>query len=76
MKPLDLLIKRCPLTVFQFIEGDFEDYLFKLQDPQVFCNEMCHFLSVCSVCSSALRFSVFQQWVGEVEINALAVIYK
>ncbi|KAM8898513.1 LOW QUALITY PROTEIN: OTU domain-containing protein 4 [Spinachia spinachia] len=33
-----------------FIEGDFEDYLFKLQDPQ--------------------------QWVGEVEINALAVIYK
>ncbi|XP_074518247.1 OTU domain-containing protein 4 [Halichoeres trimaculatus] len=33
-----------------FIEGDFEEYLFKLQDPQ--------------------------QWVGEVEINALAVIYK
>uniref|UniRef100_A0AAQ4QJT5 ubiquitinyl hydrolase 1 n=1 Tax=Gasterosteus aculeatus aculeatus TaxID=481459 RepID=A0AAQ4QJT5_GASAC len=33
-----------------FIEGDFEDYLLKLQDPQ--------------------------QWVGEVEINALAVIYK
>ncbi|XP_034413606.1 OTU domain-containing protein 4 [Cyclopterus lumpus] len=33
-----------------FIEGDFEDYLFKLQDPQ--------------------------QWVGEVEINALSVIYK
>ncbi|XP_049423571.1 OTU domain-containing protein 4 [Epinephelus fuscoguttatus] len=33
-----------------FIEGDFEDYLFKLQDPQ--------------------------QWVGEVEINALAVMYK
>ncbi|XP_062414626.1 OTU domain-containing protein 4 isoform X2 [Pungitius pungitius] len=32
-----------------FIEGDFEDYLFKLRDPQ---------------------------WVGEVEINALAVIYK
>ncbi|KAF0028988.1 hypothetical protein F2P81_018093 [Scophthalmus maximus] len=33
-----------------FIEGDFEDYLWKLQDPQ--------------------------QWVGEVEINALAVMYK
>ncbi|XP_074480416.1 OTU domain-containing protein 4 [Sebastes fasciatus] len=33
-----------------FIEGDFEEYLFKLQDPQ--------------------------QWVGEVEINALAVMYK
>ncbi|XP_070786275.1 OTU domain-containing protein 4 [Enoplosus armatus] len=33
-----------------FIEGDFEDYLYKLQDPQ--------------------------QWVGEVEINALAVMYK
>uniref|UniRef100_A0A673ABU0 ubiquitinyl hydrolase 1 n=1 Tax=Sphaeramia orbicularis TaxID=375764 RepID=A0A673ABU0_9TELE len=33
-----------------FIEGDFEDYLCKLQDPQ--------------------------QWVGEVEINALAVMYK
>ncbi|XP_062301248.1 OTU domain-containing protein 4 [Scomber scombrus] len=33
-----------------FIEGDFEDYLLKLQDPQ--------------------------QWVGEVEINALAVMYK
>ncbi|KAM7366578.1 hypothetical protein PAMP_016010 [Pampus punctatissimus] len=36
--------------VLQFIEGEFEDYLFKLQDPQ--------------------------QWVGEVEINALAVMYK
>uniref|UniRef100_UPI0037E9478D OTU domain-containing protein 4 n=1 Tax=Semicossyphus pulcher TaxID=241346 RepID=UPI0037E9478D len=33
-----------------FIEGDFEEYLFKLQDPQ--------------------------QWVGEVEISALAVMYK
>ncbi|XP_026200230.1 OTU domain-containing protein 4 [Anabas testudineus] len=33
-----------------FVEGDFEDYLCKLQDPQ--------------------------QWVGEVEINALAVMYK
>ncbi|XP_072231976.1 OTU domain-containing protein 4 [Leuresthes tenuis] len=33
-----------------FIEGDFSEYLCKLQDPQ--------------------------QWVGEVEINALAVIYK
>ncbi|KAK1889940.1 OTU domain containing protein 4 [Dissostichus eleginoides] len=33
-----------------FIEGDFEEYLSKLQDPQ--------------------------QWVGEVEINALAVMYK
>uniref|UniRef100_A0A3P8T7T4 ubiquitinyl hydrolase 1 n=1 Tax=Amphiprion percula TaxID=161767 RepID=A0A3P8T7T4_AMPPE len=33
-----------------FIEGDFEEYLYKLQDPQ--------------------------QWVGEVEINALAVMYK
>ncbi|XP_027143343.1 OTU domain-containing protein 4 [Larimichthys crocea] len=33
-----------------FIEGDFVDYLDKLQDPQ--------------------------QWVGEVEINALAVMYK
>ncbi|XP_067379699.1 OTU domain-containing protein 4 isoform X2 [Channa argus] len=33
-----------------FVEGDFEHYLYKLQDPQ--------------------------QWVGEVEINALAVIYK
>ncbi|KAM4713864.1 LOW QUALITY PROTEIN: OTU domain-containing protein 4 [Anableps anableps] len=33
-----------------FIEGDFEEYLCKLQDPQ--------------------------QWVGEVEINALAVMYK
>ncbi|XP_030018671.1 OTU domain-containing protein 4-like [Sphaeramia orbicularis] len=33
-----------------FIEGDFEDYLCKLQDQQ--------------------------QWVGEVEINALAVMYK
>ncbi|XP_070710476.1 OTU domain-containing protein 4 [Pempheris klunzingeri] len=33
-----------------FIEGNFEDYLRKLQDPQ--------------------------QWVGEVEINALAVMYK
>ncbi|XP_060922618.1 OTU domain-containing protein 4 [Limanda limanda] len=33
-----------------FIEGDFEQYLCKLQDPQ--------------------------QWVGEVEINALAAIYK
>ncbi|TNN25721.1 OTU domain-containing protein 4 [Liparis tanakae] len=33
-----------------FIEGDFEEYVFKLQDPQ--------------------------QWVGEVEINALAVMYK
>ncbi|KAM4564363.1 OTU domain-containing protein 4 isoform 3-T4 [Fundulus diaphanus] len=33
-----------------FIEGDFEEYLGKLQDPQ--------------------------QWVGEVEINALAVMYK
>ncbi|KAM4536589.1 OTU domain-containing protein 4 isoform 2-T2 [Odontesthes bonariensis] len=33
-----------------FIEGDFDEYLYKLQDPQ--------------------------QWVGEVEINALAVIYK
>ncbi|TDG99406.1 hypothetical protein EPR50_G00194020 [Perca flavescens] len=33
-----------------FIEGDFEEYLQKLQDPQ--------------------------QWVGEVEINALAVMYK
>ncbi|CAL8241278.1 unnamed protein product [Merluccius merluccius] len=33
-----------------FIEGDFEDYLCKIQDPQ--------------------------HWVGEVEINALAVIYK
>nr|XP_020442306.1 OTU domain-containing protein 4 [Monopterus albus] len=33
-----------------FIEGNFEDYLCKLQDPQ--------------------------QWVGEVEINALAVMYK
>ncbi|XP_028330130.1 OTU domain-containing protein 4 isoform X2 [Gouania willdenowi] len=33
-----------------FIEGDFEKYLEKLQDPQ--------------------------QWVGEVEINALAIIYK
>lgn len=33
-----------------FIEGDFEDYLYKLQDPQ--------------------------QWVGEVEINALAIMYK
>ncbi|XP_035770351.1 OTU domain-containing protein 4 [Neolamprologus brichardi] len=34
----------------QFIEGDFEDYLCKLQDPQ--------------------------QWVGEVEINALAAMYN
>nr|XP_043873661.1 OTU domain-containing protein 4 [Solea senegalensis] len=33
-----------------FIEGDFEDYLSKLQDPQ--------------------------QWVGEVEISALAAMYK
>uniref|UniRef100_A0A3B5AEY8 ubiquitinyl hydrolase 1 n=1 Tax=Stegastes partitus TaxID=144197 RepID=A0A3B5AEY8_9TELE len=33
-----------------FIEGDFEDYLCKLQDPQ--------------------------QWVGEVEINALAVMFR
>ncbi|CAL8326004.1 unnamed protein product [Lota lota] len=33
-----------------FIEGDFEDYLCKIQDPQ--------------------------HWVGEVEINALAIIYK
>ncbi|CAG5929439.1 unnamed protein product [Menidia menidia] len=33
-----------------FIEGDFEEYLCKLQDPQ--------------------------QWVGEVEMNALAVMYK
>lgn len=33
-----------------FIEGDFEDYLCKLQDPQ--------------------------HWVGEVEINALAAMYK
>uniref|UniRef100_A0A3B3CUX8 ubiquitinyl hydrolase 1 n=1 Tax=Oryzias melastigma TaxID=30732 RepID=A0A3B3CUX8_ORYME len=33
-----------------FIEGDFEEYLSKLRDPQ--------------------------QWVGEVEINALAVMYK
>ncbi|KAK7909977.1 hypothetical protein WMY93_014661 [Mugilogobius chulae] len=33
-----------------FIEGDFVDYLHKLQDPQ--------------------------QWVGEVEINALAIMYK
>ncbi|KAM3590761.1 uncharacterized protein V6R79_016189 [Siganus canaliculatus] len=33
-----------------FIEGDFEEYLTKLQDPQ--------------------------QWVGEVEINALAIMYK
>ncbi|KAM9426770.1 LOW QUALITY PROTEIN: OTU domain-containing protein 4 [Pholidichthys leucotaenia] len=33
-----------------FIEGDFDDYLLKLQDPQ--------------------------QWVGEVEINALAAMYK
>lgn len=33
-----------------FIEGDFEEYLCKLQDPQ--------------------------QWVGEVEISALAVMYK
>ncbi|XP_016537105.1 OTU domain-containing protein 4 isoform X2 [Poecilia formosa] len=33
-----------------FIEGNFEEYLSKLQDPQ--------------------------QWVGEVEINALAVMYK
>ncbi|XP_062239499.1 OTU domain-containing protein 4 [Platichthys flesus] len=33
-----------------FIEGDFEQYLCKLKDPQ--------------------------QWVGEVEINALAAIYK
>uniref|UniRef100_A0A3Q2FYA2 ubiquitinyl hydrolase 1 n=1 Tax=Cyprinodon variegatus TaxID=28743 RepID=A0A3Q2FYA2_CYPVA len=33
-----------------FIEGDFEEYLCKLRDPQ--------------------------QWVGEVEINALAVMYK
>ncbi|XP_076019212.1 OTU domain-containing protein 4 [Genypterus blacodes] len=33
-----------------FTEGDFEDYLCKLQDPQ--------------------------QWVGEVEINALAIMYK
>ncbi|KAJ0056039.1 hypothetical protein NL108_018143 [Boleophthalmus pectinirostris] len=33
-----------------FIEGDFEEYLHKLQDPQ--------------------------QWVGEVEINALAMMYK
>lgn len=33
-----------------FIEGDFEDYMYKLQDPQ--------------------------QWVGEVEINALAIMYK
>nr|XP_046236948.1 OTU domain-containing protein 4 [Scatophagus argus]XP_046236949.1 OTU domain-containing protein 4 [Scatophagus argus] len=33
-----------------FVEGDFEDYLSKLQDPQ--------------------------HWVGEVEINALAVMYK
>lgn len=33
-----------------FIEGDFEEYLFKIQDPQ--------------------------QWVGEVEINALAIMYK
>lgn len=37
-------------TYEAFIEGDFEDYLHKLQDPQ--------------------------QWVGEVEINALAVMYK
>ncbi|XP_022625364.1 OTU domain-containing protein 4 [Seriola dumerili] len=37
-------------TYEAFIEGDFEDYLCKLQDPQ--------------------------QWVGEVEINALAVMYK
>ncbi|KAM8747425.1 OTU domain-containing protein 4 isoform 1-T1 [Acanthopagrus schlegelii] len=37
-------------TYEAFIEGDFENYLLKLQDPQ--------------------------QWVGEVEINALAVIYK
>nr|XP_054603330.1 OTU domain-containing protein 4 isoform X2 [Nothobranchius furzeri] len=33
-----------------FIEGDFEEYLMKLQDPQ--------------------------QWVGEVEISALAIMYK
>ncbi|XP_040887506.1 OTU domain-containing protein 4 [Toxotes jaculatrix] len=33
-----------------FIEGDFDDYLVKLQDPQ--------------------------QWVGEVEISALAAMYK
>uniref|UniRef100_A0A3P9BP77 ubiquitinyl hydrolase 1 n=1 Tax=Maylandia zebra TaxID=106582 RepID=A0A3P9BP77_9CICH len=37
-------------TYEAFIEGDFEDYLCKLQDPQ--------------------------QWVGEVEINALAAMYK
>ncbi|XP_034020327.1 OTU domain-containing protein 4 isoform X3 [Thalassophryne amazonica] len=37
-------------TYEAFIEGDFEEYLCKLQDPQ--------------------------QWVGEVEMNALAVMYK
>ncbi|XP_024866933.1 OTU domain-containing protein 4, partial [Kryptolebias marmoratus] len=36
-------------TYEAFIEGDFEEYLFKLQDPQ---------------------------WVGEVEINALAAMYR
>ncbi|KAM9836872.1 OTU domain-containing protein 4 [Aulostomus maculatus] len=37
-------------TYEAFVEGDFEDYLQKLQDPQ--------------------------HWVGEVEINALAVMYR
>ncbi|KAG7233361.1 hypothetical protein INR49_007090 [Caranx melampygus] len=43
-------LKKNRETYEAFIEGDFQDYLCKLQDPQ--------------------------QWVGEVEINALAVMYK
>uniref|UniRef100_UPI003AB0E691 uncharacterized protein n=1 Tax=Centroberyx gerrardi TaxID=166262 RepID=UPI003AB0E691 len=43
-------LKRNRESYEAFIEGDFEEYLSKLQDPQ--------------------------QWVGEVEINALSVMYK
>jgi len=57
--------------VFQFIEGDFEDYVFKLQDPQV--TERRNTFAPRAL---VLTLSFLQQWVGEVEINALAVMYK
>lgn len=64
----------------QFVEGDFEDYLSKLQDPQVrqqWNNKLVRVaLPPEAALQSLLMWFYFQQWVGEVEINALAIMYK
>lgn len=67
----------------QFVEGDFEEHLRKLQDPQVRQGRIRRSAPAAPPAGAPVRslrlwflFFFFQQWVGEVEINALANMYK